>query len=265
MMTSPPSQIAEAFLHLSDWASIASILVAALTLVGLLFVAMQLIEGNRAQQQQVRAQRAQATMLFQERFKESQPVRQQLFSEFPIHASLLRTAEGLDIEVPDDGAIEVWESVERLSADQKRAARGVVNALNDVAQYVVDGLELHSALQQYHLVIIRVGALLNPYLEQENAVVAGRPQLRYGRRVPILYNAALAYHRCNPKHSGRPVGLKRPHATEPDRDVEVYFFDGERKGLEQFACFADTPHESLLLPDEALTRVISAAEAKLRR
>jgi hypothetical protein len=140
----------------------------------------------------------------------------------------------------------------------------VINACNDVAQYVVDGLELRSALQQYHLPLLRVGVLLNPYLLQINTENEKGKELRIGRRIPILYNAALAYHRCNPKHKGRPVGFERTPPGGREK-VALVFLDREGEGATQFECFPDTPEESLLLPDDELSKMISAAEEKLRR
>lgn len=253
-----------AVFQLTDWASIAAIAAAFGTFAGLPFIAMQLHSGNRERHAQVRALRTQATMLFQERFKESQGARRLLFQNFRIHASLATTIDQLRPDGEPHTGIDTWEEIDDLSEDEKDQADEVIRALNDVAQYVVDGLELRSALQQYHLVILRVGALLNPYLAQKNAEVEGRRALRWGRRVPILYNAALAYHRCNPKHREREVAINR-RVKDDGSELRLTFIDGSGSGVRQFECFADTPHESLLLPDDELSRVISAAEAMLRR
>lgn len=258
-------------MSLSEWASIAGIVGAAGTLVGLGFVGYQLRIGNHERQFQVQALRmqveslrAQATMLFQERFKESHKARQRVFREFPLHTSLIAAMQQIDPENLPKGAVQTWSEIEELSEDQVALAEQVINAFNDVAQYVVDGLELRSALQQYHLPIMRVGALLNPYLAQKNAEKDGTKKLRVGRRIPVLYNASLAYHRCHHKHSGRKVGLLR---TDPDNgeEIDLVFFDGDRSGVQQFECFSDTPHEPLLLPDDELSGVIAAAEEKLRQ
>jgi hypothetical protein len=256
---------------LSDWGSIAGIVGAAGTLMGLGFVGYQLRVGNHERQSQVQALRmqvqtlrTQATMLFQERFKESQKARRRVFREFPLHTSLLVAMQQIDPGGIPDGKVQTWDEIEELSDEDVALAEEVINAFNDVAQYVVDGLELRSALQQYHLPIMRVGALLNPYLTQKNAEGDGTRKLRVGRRIPILYNASLAYHRCNQKHRGREVGLLR---TDPDdgRQLNLVFFDGDRGGTQQFECFADSPHESLRLPDDDLATVIAAAEEKLRQ
>jgi hypothetical protein len=255
---------------LSDWGDVAGIVGAAGALVGLGFVGYQLRIGNqerRSQVQaldmQVQALRTQATMLFQERFKESQEARRRVFREFPLHVSLVAAMREVNPGVVPEGA-RTWNEIEELSDDEAELADQVVNAFNDVAQYVVDGLELRSALQQYHLPIMRVGALLNPYLAEKNIGGAGNRKLRVGRRIPILYNASLAYHRCHHKHGGRRVGLVR---TDPDsgQELNLVFFDGDRGGVRQFECFADSPHESLLLPDDDLATVIVAAEEKLRQ
>lgn len=247
-------------LSLSDAASVVGAIGA---LIGLVFVGYQLHVGNQERRSQVQALRAQATMLFQERFKESQDARRLVFREFPLHASLLTTMQQTHPgKLPED-YIQTWDELKELSIEQRLMAEQVISAFNDVAQYVVDGLELRSALQQYHLPIMRVGALLNPYLAQINAPANGTRKLRLGRRIPILYNASLAYHRCHPKHGGRQVGLVRPGPDETE--IDLVFFDGDRGGTQQFECFADTPDESLLLPDDHLSKVIVAAEEKLRQ
>ncbi len=213
---------------------------------------------------QVQSLRAQATMLFQERFKESQDARRLIFREFPVHTSLVAAIGQVEPDALKKGKVDTWDEIGELSEDDIALAEQVINAFNDIAQYVVDGLELRSALQQYHLPIMRVGALLNPYLAQKNAAKDGQRKLRVGRRIPILYNASLAYHRCHHKHCGRRVGLLR---TTPDdrEEIDLVFFDGDRGGVQQFECFADTPDELLRLPDDDLVTVIAAAEAKLRK
>lgn len=253
-----------ASLDLADWAALSGIVAAGPSLVTLPVIAYQLWMGNNERQAQVRTLRSTATMLFQERFKESQRARGELFMEFPLHESLVTVISELSRDAPLDPAFPTWATLRDLSPEQKAAAQKVINACNDVAQYVVDGLELRSALQQYHLPLLRVGALLNPYLLQINAENEKGKALRIGRRIPVLYNAALAYHRCNPKHKGRPAGLER---TPPGGrgKVALIFLDRKGEGATQFECFPDTPEESLLLPDEGLSKVISAAEEKLRR
>lgn len=161
-----------------------------------------------------------------------------------------------------------------------------------MAQYVADGLELRSALQQYHSIFIRVGALLNPYIDLRNRPEAGgEKRVRIGRRVPVLYNDGLAYHRCHPKHVGRAVYLVRrvPVAGLPDRPesglgsrlrkLASGFIGsattprttafrlrliGTGKDLAQFAGFADD-QEPLILPEDDLLRAVKAAEDMLRR
>jgi hypothetical protein len=203
-------------------------------------------------------------MLFQERFKESREARGCVFREFPLHRSLVAAMQQVDPKALPKEGLPTWGEIGELSPENVALADEVINAFNDVAQYVVDGLELKSALQQYHLPIMRVGALLNPYLTQKNAAIDGKRKLRIGRRIPILYNASLAYHRCHHKHSGRRVGLLRIDPAT-GADLDLAFFDGKRAGIQQFECFADTPDESLLLPDDDLATVIAAAEEKLRR
>jgi len=249
---------------LASSAEVAGIVAAILSLATLVFVARQLAMGNKERQSQVKALRSTATMMFQERFKESQKPRGKLFSEFPLHVSLLEVMSKLTPDAPPDPAFATWTDVSELTEEQKDTAKAVINACNDVAQYVVDGLELRSALQQYHVPLLRVGALLNPYLLQVNARDANGKVPRIGRRIPILYNAALAYHRCHPKHKGRALALER---TLPggEEKVGLLVLDKDGDGACQFECFPDTPDECLLLPDDELSKVISVAEEKLRR
>jgi hypothetical protein len=252
-----------ASLDLAGWAALAGIVAACLSLVTLPAITYQLWMGNKERQSQVNSLRSTATMLFQERFKESQGARGQLFREFPLHDSLVAVMSELRPDAPPDPAFATWGEVSNLTKEQRDTAKAVINACNDVAQYVVDGLELRSALQQYHVPLLRVGALLNPYLLQVNAPDAEGKVPRIGRRIPVLYNAALAYHRCHPKHKKRLLGLER--APPGGEAVNLLFLDAEGNGATQFECFPDTPEESLLLPDDELSKVISVAEEKLRR
>jgi hypothetical protein len=128
-----------------------------------------------------------------------------LQTSFPIHVSVLEQLApytGL-------GDFGTWNDLRDLTAEEKRDARIVVGAMNDVAQYVVDGLALRSALQQYHTIFVRVGMLLLPYLERENAPVDGHQQARFGYRVVELYNAGISYHLHHPKHQGHELVLVR--------------------------------------------------------
>lgn len=254
-MSKSLEQIIVGALSLSDWASIATMLGVALALIGLYLVWVQIRSAAKDS-------RAGATILFQERFKESRPARHHVIDELPIHESLLTLSiEPGEIETAPY-PFKTWLSRAELSEEDRQAATAVVNALNDVAQYVVDGLRLRSALQQYHTIFIRAGAALIPYLEQINEPVEGGKQIRLGRRIPILYNAALAYHRCSPKHKEREIHLKR---TVPGGEVKLVLLDQEGNGVEQFKCFADSPEESLILPLGSLSKVIRSAEALLRR
>ena len=42
----------------------------------------------------------------------------------------------------------MWRTLEDLADDERADVCAVVNALNDVGQYVTDGLSMRSALQQ---------------------------------------------------------------------------------------------------------------------
>jgi type II secretory pathway pseudopilin PulG len=201
---------------MADWAGVVSAVIA---VVGLSLVVVQL-RGATA------ASRAQATIQVQAAFLRSQKARGRLQAGFPLHDSLLGQVT-LD---PGDGRVSTWSDLDDLSDEDKSDAKVVVGALNDVAQYVVDGLALRSALQQYHTVFVRVGALLLPFLEQENAPVEGRDQARYGYRVVDLYNAGIAYHLSHHKHRGRELVLKRP-AADGAGDVRVVLLHRDGSGV----------------------------------
>src|SRR6476469_1426318 len=205
---------------MADWAGVISAVIA---VIGLGLVVVQL-RGATA------ASRAQATIQFQAAFLRSQKARGQLQSSFPIHVSVL---EQLAPEV-EPGEFRTWEKLDELTTEEKRDAAVVVGAMNDVAQYVVDGLALRSALEQYHTVFVRVGVLLLPYLEQRNAPVAGRPQARYGYRIVDLYNAGISYHLHHLKHRGRELALVRP-AAHGEGDVRLVLLRSDGSGVERHA------------------------------
>ncbi len=204
-----PSQMATT---LAAWAAGAGILGAIVASVALVAVVLQL---RRA----AALSRAEATIQFQRAFSVSRDARERLLKTFPIHENVIG-------ELAEPGAkcdFRTWKNLEDLTPNERRDADAVINALNDVAQYVVDGLSLRSALQQYHTIFIRTGVLLYPYLDARNAPLSGRPQTRYGRRVPELYNAGLEYHRHHPKHRGCEVALERPAIQSTDASLTRRF------------------------------------------
>ena len=115
----------------------------------------------------------------------------------------------------NEDAFPPWSELYDLSDEEKADARAVVGALNDVAQYVADGMSLRSALQQYHTIFVRASFLLAPYIEQENE----RNAARWGVRVIELFNAGLRYHRAHPKHREKELLLERSPGwhSGPDR------------------------------------------------
>lgn len=235
---------------ISDWVGVAGLAVA---LTGVGFVLAQL-KSNLA------VARAQATIQFQAAFHKSRPARIRLQNEFPVHADVLAKLA----EPGTEGNFHTWRSIDELSQNQKEDAEAVINAINDVAQYVVDGLPLRSALQQYHTIFVRTGVLLCPYLDQRNAPREGKPQARYGYRTIDLYNAALAYHRTHPKHRGRELALTRPSANG-EGPVRLLLLGANGEGAEAHPGFPDDP-ETLSPPDlNEMERAVKGAERKLRR
>jgi hypothetical protein len=250
MMGSLSLRAGDAAVSLSDWASIAGIAGAVLALIGLAFVIVQL-RGAAA------SSRVQATIQFQQAFRESRDARGELLRSFPVHEDALAAlqARGHQLE-GDPAAFPRWKKLADLSDAQKADAEAVINALNDVAQYVVDGLPLRSALQQYHTIFVRAGFLLNPVVDARNS---GK-DTRWGVRTVELYNAALAYHRGHPKHSRRVLKLVR---NNPSSSIVLLSPDGT--GV--------TPHPGFPYPgakrrapgDRASAReVLRAAEWNLR-
>lgn len=185
-------------LSLGDWADIAGIAGAVLAVVGLGFVIVQL-------QSAAASSRVQATIEFQQAFLQSREARGRLLGSFPVHVDALASVQIQG----DSAAFPTWRTLSDLSGAQKQDAEAVVNALNDVAQYVVDGLPLRSALQQYHTIFVRAGFLLNPYVDARNSGI----EARWGVRTIELFNAALAYHRGHPKHRHRELKLDRQDPT----------------------------------------------------
>lgn len=207
--------------------------------------------------------RAQATIQFQEAFRRSKDARDRLQSSFPVHVSVLEQL----VSEEEHADYRIWNERKELTADQKRDAEVVVGALNDVAQYVVDGLALRSALQQYHTIFVRVGVLLLPYLEQRNARVAGHPQARYGYRIADLYNAGIAYHLIHRKHRGRELALKRP-AANGQGEVRLVLLHPDGSGVVKHDGFGSEPRSKgprALYRWWKLRRAVRQAERKLRR
>lgn len=220
----------------ADVAAVASIPLAATALI---YVAKQIKQATELAS-------VQASIQFQTKFKESWDSRRDVARHFPLHTSL--------------GAAGVfgreWTDLGDLSEDERRAAQAVVGAFNDVAQYVTDGLPLQSALSQYHTIFIRLGYLLIPFLEASNAPDASGRPARYGRRVPILYNAAIAYHKLHPLHAGRVVALVR------DGQRIVLLDEGMARAT-QFSGFPDDV--SFTIPEGSVREAVAATERLLRR
>jgi hypothetical protein len=238
---------------MADWTGVVSAVIA---VIGLGFVIVQL-RGAAA------ASRAQATIQFQAAFARSQEARSRLQMGFPIHVSVL---EQLAPEATY-GDFRTWKDLDDLTAEEKRDARIVVGAMNDVSQYVVDGLALRSALQQYHTIFVRVGVLLLPYLERENAPVGGRPQARFGYRIVELYNAAISYHLRHAKHQGRELALVRP-AARGEGDVRLVLLHPDGSGVSRHDGIASEPSSKGLRARYGkwqLRRSVRNTERRLRR
>jgi hypothetical protein len=238
---------------MADWAGIVSAVIA---IAGLGFVVVQLRRANAAS-------RAQATIQFQAAFLRSQGARGRLQETFPIHVSVLEQVAPQGRH----GEFRTWSKLGDLSDEAKRDAKLVVGALNDVAQYVVDGLALRSALQQYHTIFIRVGALLLPFIEQENTQIGGRGQARYGYRIVDLYNAGISYHLHHWKHRGRELSLVRP-AADGEGKVRLVLLRSDGSGVKKhggIASEASSKGLRTLYRRWKLRQVVRHAERKLRR
>jgi hypothetical protein len=242
-----------ASLSVGDCAGLASAVVAAL---GVVIVYLQ-IRGSAS------ASRAQATIQFQRAFRDSGKARFRLLTAFPVHESLLT-----ELEIPDGTPedFETWSTVSDLTKEQVADARAVVGAMNDVAQYVADGLQMGSALQQYHTIFVRVGALVLPYLDEIAAPVEGKSQSRFGRRMVNLYNAGIAYQIRHPKHRDRQLVLERPSVQE-ERKVHLILIDPGGRCVEPHLGFSDEQDSRREpLPRRlALRWAIRRAERGLRR
>jgi hypothetical protein len=242
---------------LADASEVAGIVGAAVAVFGLAFVWFQLRAGAAAA-------RAQATIQFQAAFRESRAARGWLVQAFPVHESLLGAFDpGTEHEV------RVWSDVDDLTDDDRRNAQAVIGALNDVAQYVADGLSLRSALQQYHTWFVLAGWLLNPYIGLRNApnATSGHRPARYGLRVPLLYNAGLAYHRGNPKHQETELILRRPSVRVGGGEVRLLLVRSDGSGVSEHRGGSGDRSLPRLwsLRRWSLTFVIRHAERRLRR
>jgi len=236
----------------AEWAGVIS---AAIAVLGLGLVVVQL-RGATA------ASRAQATIQFQAAFMRSREARGRLQASFPIHVSVLE-----QVAPGGNGEFRTWSELDDLSTEEERDARVVVGALNDVAQYVVDGLTLRSALQQYHTVFVRVGALVLPFLEQVNARVEGRDQARYGYRIADLYNAGISYHLHHWKHRGRELAIERP-VPDGEGKVRLVLLRSDGSGVGKHPGLADERESKgpeALYWKWKLRRAVKQAERKLRR
>jgi hypothetical protein len=231
---------------LGDWADAAGIAGAVIGVVGLAFVVVQLRSAAAAA-------RTQATIQFQQAFRDSRGARFRLLASFPVHAQSLGILEVRG----DEKAFPTWSELTDLSDEQKKDAHAVVNALNDVAQYVADGLSLRSALQQYHTIFVRAGFLLAPYIDKSNEGGAAR----WGVRVIELFNAGLRYHRAHPKHREKELLLKR---DDPTGVLVLIRTDGG--GLPRHRGYALERGWSRRVVDALAVRLATrGAERKLRR
>jgi len=233
---------------LADWAGLSGAVVAS---IGVLLVVLQLRSGAAVT-------RAQATIQFQQAFRGSSSQRYYLMTKFPVHEDLL-----LRLAEPTATAkFRTWRTLDELDEEDKKNARAVVAAMNDVAQYVSDGLSLRSALQQYHTIFVRAGVLLWPFLDQLNEQKGGQRQVRWGRRVMDLYNAGIDYHHLHPKHQGRALTLERP-AVDGSGTVSLKLLDVDGSGIEKHPGFGDEV-EGSIVDELRMRRAVRAAEARLR-
>lgn len=245
-----------AIASLADSSAVAGIVGAAVAVLGLGVIFVQLRDAAAAA-------RAQATIQFQQAFRESRDARTRLLTTFPIHHDVLRAL----VATAHLDHFRTWQTLEDLTDNERVDAAGVVNALNDVGQYISDGLSMRSALQQYHAIFVRAGVLLGPFLDQRNAPRidgSGRahPPTRYGRRVPKLFNAALGYHRCHPKHAGKELALERK-SVKDGSPVRIVLVDIRGGGVDDHPGFADDPPQ--VLAGTSWKTVVRRCERDLRR
>ena len=248
---------AQVFASIADWAGLVGAIVAC---VGVALVYIQLRRATSAS-------RAQATIQFQQAFHDSAAARFRLLTTFPIHEGLFGQVDSLREE---RARLRTWTELSELTDDEVADARAVIGAMNDVAQYVSDGLEMRSALQQYHTIFVRVGVLVLPYLDVISASVEGRPQTRFGRRMVTLYNAGIAYHLRHPKHRGRELTLERPVAGTSKKSgerVKLTLIDTNGGGVREHPGFSDesADRSATLTEKLILRRAVRRAERKLRR
>lgn len=245
--------VAYSVVSVGDAAAVASAMVA---LVGVIFVYVQL-RGTTS------ASRAQATIQFQRTFRNSSEARGRLLKTFPVHENLIEQLGATEL-LPE---VTTWSELDDLTPEQIADARNVIGAMNDVAQYVADGLQMRSALQQYHTIFVRVGALVLPYLDADSAPRAGRPQSRFGRRMVNLYNAGIAYQVRHPKHRGRELVLERPSTVAGSPDVRLVLLDEQGYGVTRHPGFTDEhgTRPETLQKKIALRRAVRRAERGLRR
>jgi hypothetical protein len=200
------------------------------------------------------AARAQATIQFQQAFRESHAARSRLLKTFPVHESYKE--RDLDLKwCGDPDAFPTWSVPNDLTDDEKSDAEAVVGALNDVAQYVSDGLSLRSALQQYHTIFVRAGFLLAPYIDAENSA----NRARWGVRVIELYNAGVRYHRASPKHREKRLELRRGESS-------VVLIDSNGRGVGRHRGYPVGRGWSRRIVDRLAVRFATiGAERRLRR
>jgi hypothetical protein len=234
----------------ADWAGIAGV---AVGLIGVVLVILQLRSGAAAT-------RAQATIQFQAAFLNSSPARNYLMKNFPVHEDVLSELANPELA----SKFRTWRTLDQLSKEDRENADAVVRAMNDVAQYVADGLKLRSALQQYHTIFVRAGTLLGPYLDQRNASKEGRRQTRWGRRMMDLFNAGIDYHRFHPKHKGRELVLERP-AVDGDGEAKLILLDTDGQGVRAHPGFEDEVGRAASLDEVEMRRAVREAERKIRR
>ncbi len=230
---------------LGGWADAAGVAGLVVAVIGLGFLAVQL-------RRTAVSARAQATIQFQQAFHESEPARGEVLRSFPIYEHTLAEVAAIhgDLE-----SVPTWRDRSDLSDADIEHAKDVIKALNDVAQYVADGLALRSAMQQYHTIFVRAGFLLAPFIDATNQ----SGQARWGVRVIDLLNAALAYHRSNPKHRHKELVLARG-------PLELVLIDKTGAGLAPHPGYPTRRSPLERLADRLnVRRALRGAERALRR
>jgi hypothetical protein len=121
-------------------------------------------------------------------------------------------------------SVRTWNNVGDLTDEEISDASAAVGYLNDLCQMLADGTPGHFIFQQYHQIIVYMGALTVPLIYRSQG--GGR----WGVRVPSLINRAAIYHQVRAIHRDTVISIRRevalagvsaPSALETARRIEL--------------------------------------------